>query len=98
MRTSARTPVYHNVSRERTELNIFPLVSILRHTRATRVRAPLFVRWNAQLVPRPPPGVDERHAERLVNLSAQTINVDFYEFGEGVERIVPDVLGDVFAP
>ena len=42
--------------------------------------------------------MDERRAERLVNLSAQAINVDFYQFREGVKRIVPDVLGDFFAP
>src|SRR6267378_1506917 len=85
MRTSASTPVYQSVSRARTELNIFDL-------------HPIFVRWNAQLVACPTPGVDERHPERLVNLTSQPINVDFYEFGERVERIVPDVFGDFFTP
>jgi hypothetical protein len=76
--------VYHKVSRARTELNIFAL-------------DPIFVRWNAQLVAGASPSVNKRHAERRVNLSAQAINVDFYEFRERVERIVPNVLGDFFA-
>src|ERR1700730_4384254 len=85
MRTSARTPVYHSVSLARTELNIFAL-------------NPIFVGWNAQLVSRPAPGVDQRRPERFVNLSAQAINIDFYQFGERVERVVPDTFGDFFAP
>src|ERR1700682_3635456 len=85
MRTNASTPVYQSVSRARTELNIFVL-------------NPLFVRGNAQLVAGPAPGMDERRAERLVNLSPQPVNVDFYQFGERVERIVPDVFGNFFAP
>src|SRR4051812_17124485 len=85
MRTSASTPVYHKVSRARTELNIFAL-------------AFLFVRWSAQFVACPSPGVYERHVERLINLSAQTVDVDFYQFGERVKGVVPDVFGDFFAP
>src|SRR5882672_3739544 len=81
MRTRASTPVYQSVSRTRTELNICALI----------------LRWSAQLVACSASGVDKRHAEWLINLSAQTINVDFYEFRERVERIVPDVFGDFFA-
>src|SRR6267378_4354539 len=54
--------------------------------------------WDAQFVTGAPPGVDEGHAERLVNLPPQPINIDFYQFGKRVERIVPDVFGDFFAP
>src|SRR6266403_822740 len=74
-------PVYQRVSRARTELNIF---------------APIF-RWNAQLVAGATPGIDERRTERLVNLSPQPINVDLYQFGERIKRIVPDMFGDFFA-
>src|SRR5258706_900726 len=85
MRTSASTPVYQSVSRTRTELNIFALARIL-------------ARGNAQLVACASPGVDERRCERLVNLSPQPINVDFYQFGERVEGVVPDMFRDFFPP
>src|SRR5882762_3824699 len=42
--------------------------------------------------------MDERRTERLVNLSPQPINVDLYQFGERIKRIVPDMFGDFFAP
>src|SRR5437660_5445426 len=77
--------VYQRVSRTRTELNIFTLARI-------------HVSWNAQFVARPSPGVDERHAKRLIDLSAQPINVNLYQFREGIERIVPDVFGYFLTP
>src|SRR5258708_20444368 len=85
MRTSASTPVYQSVSRTRTELNILTLDSVL-------------VRRQAQFVARASPCVNQRLAQRRVHLSAQPVDVDFYQFREGVEGIIPDMFRDFSAP
>src|SRR5262245_46867877 len=91
---TASTAVYQSVSRIRTESLIIPAM----------VASPVVVEIAARSgtdgdhIARAPPGVDERRLLPGVHLLPQPADVDVDDVREGVEAIVPHVLGELGPP
>src|SRR6266851_2838652 len=98
--TSARTAVYQSVSRTRTESSMaLPGgrsclgARLWRNTFVCRVRD-IRIDLRAKEVAGSAAGMEQGLAGIGVNFPAHAIHVNFNQIREGIERLIPDELGD----
>src|ERR1700680_2822090 len=99
-RKSARSPVYHSVSRTRTESSMalsrsrITLTTMLcRAVRFVRIHSRRFARKTKE-ISRSPPRVQQWLTLSRVNLSSYAIHIHLDQIRKRIEALVPHVLGN----